>query len=183
LKEVQALSSNVNKALNKSASQSSDFNQKTVASNAVDGETDSFSHTATSDANAWWEVDLGDDYPIESVNIVNRYCQSESDPGDCLGRISYATLSLINSQGIAVYSTSLGNTTSKQNVIIFPTCESDDSPTKAPYKSPMSVSPTLTPPTKVPTKSPTGSIVTFGALSNFDTYCVVPKSCEDPAFF
>ena len=40
--------------------------------------------------------------------------------------------------------------------------------------------PSTTSPTKLPSKSPTGSIVTFGALSNFDTYCVVPKSCEAP---
>eukprot|EP00804_Cyclotella_cryptica_P018541 CCRYP_004376-RA/>CCRYP_004376-RA protein AED:0.17 eAED:0.17 QI:0/0.28/0.12/1/1/1/8/0/752 len=47
------------------------------------------------------------------------------------------------------------------------------SPTRNP-----TMTPTMNPPTKVPTKSPTGSIVTFGALSNFDTYCVVPKSLQ-----
>ena len=84
MKEVQAFSSNVNKALNKIATQSSDFSKNTGASNAVDGSTGTFSHTAASDVNAWWEVDLGDDYPIKSENIVNRYCQSELDPSDDL---------------------------------------------------------------------------------------------------
>ncbi len=66
-----------NVALNKVATQSS-VSQGGVASRAVDGNTngvfyDQFSVAHTSWENeSWWEVDLGETYDIESINIWNR---------------------------------------------------------------------------------------------------------------
>jgi hypothetical protein len=69
---------NSNLAFGKSATQSSTFPSSTAgASSAVDGNTDgNFAHgsvTATnSDANAWWQVDLGASASIASIVISNR---------------------------------------------------------------------------------------------------------------
>ena len=77
LAEVQVLGS-VNLALNKTATQSSTLVPgQTNASNAVDGNTDgnyadgSLSHT-NDDANAWWQVDLGESATINSISLWNR---------------------------------------------------------------------------------------------------------------
>ena len=72
-------------ALNKPAWQSSDFSASTPASLAVDGNADTImSHGSCSQTNAdpyaWWAVDLGAEYSVESVAITNR--------GDCCGRYS-----------------------------------------------------------------------------------------------
>jgi molybdopterin/thiamine biosynthesis adenylyltransferase len=179
--EVQALSSGVNVALNKAATQSSTYSSRTFASNAVDGNDSSFSHTSVSDTDAWWMVDLQEDFTIDSLKIMNRYCQSASDPSNCLGRLSDAAVSFVDQQGAVRYSTSLGNTTSKHVITILPVCSSSSStPTPAPSKEPTAV------PTKMPTKSPiatqkptnapTSSEISFGSLSNWDTYCVVPNA-------
>ena len=105
--ELQALSSGVNIALNKTATQSSTLGTKS-ASFAVDGNVATFSHT--DDINAMWEVDLGDVFSLESVFIKNRWCGDPSDANGCLCRLSGATLSLLNDQGEVVSVESIGNT-------------------------------------------------------------------------
>jgi hypothetical protein len=69
LYEVQIFSSGVNIAINGSASQSADYDSEHAASNAIDGNNTSFS--LTSGRNAYWEVDLGSLYSVESVLIFN----------------------------------------------------------------------------------------------------------------
>ncbi len=65
-----------NVAKGKSATQSSDF-EGAVAARAVDGNTNgaygagSVSHTR-SEANAWWQVDLGAQYAISRIRLWNR---------------------------------------------------------------------------------------------------------------
>ena len=66
----------VNLALNKPATQSSTY-QSAAASRAVDGNTDgNFNDGSVSstdaEAGAWWQVDLGEEYPIGEVDIWNR---------------------------------------------------------------------------------------------------------------
>jgi uncharacterized repeat protein (TIGR01451 family) len=64
-------------AQGKTATQSSTYDSRTGAANAVDGNTDgnyfhgSISHTNL-DANAWWQVDLGTSAAIGSISIWNR---------------------------------------------------------------------------------------------------------------
>jgi len=62
-------------ALNKPASQSSDYTGTTPAFRAVDGNVDgadgSFSHT-NADPYAWWKVDLQSSTPITSIRVYNR---------------------------------------------------------------------------------------------------------------
>ena len=77
---ITQLVSGTNLALAKLATQSSTlagFGPTTVASSAVDGNTDgNFSHGSVShtglDANAWWQVDLGATASISSIVIWNR---------------------------------------------------------------------------------------------------------------
>jgi hypothetical protein len=70
------LSSTVNLALGKAASQSSTFSTA-VAANAVDGNTDgdyyhgSITHT-NGEPNSWWQVDLGASDTIGTITIWNR---------------------------------------------------------------------------------------------------------------
>ncbi len=111
--EVKVYSSGNNVAENKTARQSSTFkgNPRFGANRAVDGNENTFSHTVASrECSPWWEVDLGGLFPIESVNILNRWCQDESDPTECLCRLSHASLALFDDQGRCVESISLGNT-------------------------------------------------------------------------
>jgi hypothetical protein len=65
--------SRVNVALGKSAAQSSDYQdlETSVAAMANDGDLTTLNITG-SNGQAWWEVDLGAVYPIESVTIHNR---------------------------------------------------------------------------------------------------------------
>jgi ribosomal protein L27 len=60
--EVQVISSGLNVAIGKDATQSSDFKGKVMfaASKAVDDNKNSFLHTGSSECGVWWEVDLGD---------------------------------------------------------------------------------------------------------------------------
>ncbi len=66
-----------NLALGKNVRQSSNFNPNFLASNANDGDRDgvarnfSMSHTLN-DKNAFWEIDLGANYRIDTLNIWNR---------------------------------------------------------------------------------------------------------------
>jgi hypothetical protein len=78
------------------------------ASLALDGDTTTFSHT--DDANAFWEVDLGVSYSIESVTIENRWCRKPNDPKQCLCRLSNATLVLIDESGLSVSTVPMGDT-------------------------------------------------------------------------
>ena len=93
--EVQVYSSGTNVATGKQSSQSSTLNNF-GASLAVDGESNTFSHTnvATSGTPVWWKIDLGYKFEIESVTVLNRWCVSSADPNGCLCRLSFATLSL-----------------------------------------------------------------------------------------
>jgi hypothetical protein len=59
--ELQVISMCSNAAIDKDATQSSDFKGKQMfdASKAVDGNKNSFLHTGRSECGVWWEIDLG----------------------------------------------------------------------------------------------------------------------------
>jgi hypothetical protein len=67
-----------------------------AASKAVDDNESSFSHTGRSGCGVWWEVDLGESYPIESIKILNRWCHAKEDPTGCLCKLSHAAISLLD---------------------------------------------------------------------------------------
>jgi hypothetical protein len=107
--EFEVYSDGVNVALGGEASQSSTFNSF-AASVAIDGDEGSFSHTTNNETFSWWMVELAEAFPIESVKIVNRYCQSQDDPFGCLCRLSYAIVSFVDAGGNVVASASVGDT-------------------------------------------------------------------------
>jgi hypothetical protein len=113
LKEVQVYDyAGNNIALGKSATQSTDYSSSHVASMANDGDMNTFSHTASNGYNPWWEVDLGTSVAIEKIHVVNRDCQS----AECLARLSYATLSLVDETGNMVATRNFGDTSSQEEL-------------------------------------------------------------------
>lgn len=94
--EVEVYSSGKNVAKNKSATQSSTLKTFSAAL-AVDGNPRTFSHTNDTMC-SWWEVDLGGLVPIESVKIMNRWCENPSDTKGCLCRLSHVTVSLFDNK-------------------------------------------------------------------------------------
>jgi hypothetical protein len=71
--EVQVFSSGSNIATGKSSSQSSTLNNYGPRL-AVEGKNITFGHTniAPSGNPVWWRVDLGNEFAIESVTVLNR---------------------------------------------------------------------------------------------------------------
>ena len=110
--EFEAYSSGVNVALQGTAIQSSNRNNGNIlyASNAIDGNFSTFSHT--NDLSAMFEVDLGDTYPIETVHILNRNCGKNpaADPLGCWCRLSNATLTLLDETDSVVETSTFGDT-------------------------------------------------------------------------
>jgi hypothetical protein len=94
------------------ATQSTTFknNSKFLADNAVDGLTSTFSHTDLADILATWEVDLGQEFPITSISVLNRWCVDMNDGPGCLCRLSGATVDLLDASNNVVASSSFGNT-------------------------------------------------------------------------
>jgi hypothetical protein len=110
--EVQVISMGSNVAAGKRATQSSDFKGKAMfaASKAVDDKENTFSHTGRSECGVWWEVDLEDSSPIESIKILNRWCENESDENGCMCRLSQAAISLLDDDGNWIDAVLTGNT-------------------------------------------------------------------------
>jgi len=117
--EVKAMNaSNANIAQGGTATQSSTFmddQDKFGANNAVDGDSTTFTHTK-SESNPWWQVDLGDNYDISSIEILNRWCKDLNDSANCLCRLSGATISLVDDSGTEFTSISTGNTCGQVNL-------------------------------------------------------------------
>ena len=144
--EVKVYSSGNNIAAAKSSSQSSTL-KNFAASLAVDGKLNTFSHTnvATSGNPVWWQVDLGNEFRIESVTIMNRWCGSSADPNGCLCRLSNATLFLFDSEGDVIGTQSTGDTCSKQELLFDDFLVPTPAPTTAPSYTPTaSLNPTST---------------------------------------
>ena len=123
---VHVLSSGIDIATNKIASQSSTVNDNTSkygASRAVDGLMNTFSFTKRRWTPQWWEVDLGSEYPIESVTIMNRWCQDISDPKECLCRLSGGTIELLDDQDVVIATQSVGEDTCGQVELLYQFCQ------------------------------------------------------------
>ncbi|PQV49012.1 putative secreted protein (Por secretion system target) [Jejuia pallidilutea] len=89
------------------ATQSTNRPSDGFAPNAIDGNTNglwsggSVTHTggnATLDPEPWWQVDLGNNYNIETIKIYNR------TDGCCAGRLNNFTVEVIDSEGNVTFS-------------------------------------------------------------------------------
>jgi hypothetical protein len=152
--EVRAFSlDDVNVALDGAASQSSDYNSGSPASNAIDGNDTTVAHTANGDPNPWWQVDFAISSSLKSVEIKNRHCATAPA---CLCRLSGATVSVTNELGEVIDTKILGNTCEVSDISLdLSTCsESPVTPT---------VSPTVTIPQVTPPSTNAGStpLITF----------------------
>lgn len=121
-------SSDINVALGGTASQSSDYGIDYVASNAIDGNSSSFS--LTRGLGAYWEVDLAGLHAIESVVILNSYTDPNArklvdssysgleslDIDDATCRLTNATVSVIDDSGIVISSQSVSDTCGQSSV-------------------------------------------------------------------
>eukprot|EP00956_Cyclotella_meneghiniana_P011549 scaffold16210_cov49-Cyclotella_meneghiniana.AAC.2 len=106
MRKVRVFSSDVNVAIGKNATQSSDLTGISTASKAVDGRWGTYASTGP-DSCTWWEVELGQSFPIEKVILVNRKCPD--DPA-CACQLSFATVSLLDGSGDWVTATINGDT-------------------------------------------------------------------------
>lgn len=104
LAEVEVFSDGRNVARNGTARQSG-TSHGGVARRAIDGNKNgSYSdggqtHTPENRRNPWWEVDLKDEYPIESIGIWNR----SEGRGKFAGRLSGFTLKILDANRRPVY--------------------------------------------------------------------------------
>ena len=120
--------SNASLTTNKTATQSSTYMNKFVKygpANAVDGDAVSFIHTnkGIADRNPAWTVELGLNSEVSHIEIKNRYCGDMSDAQNCLGRLSYATVELLDSDDNVVDFKSFGDTTGNFSPLLdFNTC-------------------------------------------------------------
>jgi hypothetical protein len=74
--EVQVFSSDYNVALGGSAIQSSTYknNSKFMAMKSIDDDSTTFSHTASDDTAAFWNLSLDSSSSVNKVTIMNRWC-------------------------------------------------------------------------------------------------------------
>ena len=114
MREVRVYSSDVNVAIGKNATQSSDLDGSRVASKAVDGKWGSWSSAGTDTCSAWWELDLGEPLPVEKFVIVNKKC---NDDVECSCKLSHAAVALIDDQGKVVTSVTTKDTCGKGWVV------------------------------------------------------------------
>ena len=124
LREVRVYSGEVNVAIGGNATQSSDLNDDSGASKAVDGKWRTKATTNTTECAMWWEVDLEESTAINKVVMVNP------DKGCDL---SHATISLLNGDDEYTAAKIVGNTCDKGWVVRK---FEIDCPTKAPTKAP-----------------------------------------------
>ena len=114
----------------KTATQSSTLNNnfdRFGAANAVDGDSVSFMHTDSGDVdpNPVWTVELGLNSEVSLVTISNRYCGDITDVSNCLGRLSYAIVELLDSEDTVIGSKTFGDTTGALSPFLdFNTCVS-----------------------------------------------------------
>jgi azurin len=105
LAEVQVMSNGRNVAQSGRARQSSTAHSG-AASRAIDGNTDGNygnggqSHTREDESNPWWEVDLGREFPIDSVVVWNR----TDDNGRYVPRLDGFTVVVRDDKRMEVFS-------------------------------------------------------------------------------
>ena len=135
-REVRVFSGNDNIAIGKTAIQSSDLNEDSDASKAVDGKWSTMATTGD-DCSTWWEVDLEESTPINKVQIVNPKC---ADDSSCSCKLSHAVISLVDADGETVSAKVVGDTCDKGWVSrkFEVDCPSAASPTNDPTAAPVS---------------------------------------------
>ncbi|WP_299313685.1 T9SS type A sorting domain-containing protein [uncultured Aquimarina sp.] len=106
-----------NLALNGTASQSGTQNDG-IAAYANDGNTNGAfgadSVIAATGPNAWWEVDLGNEFSINEIHVYNR------TDACCIGRLTNFTVSVFDGNGNTTYSQTFTDTPNPLMIIEIP---------------------------------------------------------------
>ncbi|BDS06627.1 hypothetical protein NT6N_16670 [Oceaniferula spumae] len=104
LAEVEVMSEGKNVAVKKKARQSSTHSAHMQASKAVDGNRRGHKSNLITHTNAhrpiWWEVDLGQEYPISAITLWNR-----NEGKELMKRLDGFTLEMFDSKRQPVYRT------------------------------------------------------------------------------
>ena len=139
LNEVYLISGGVDVALGKAASQSSTLDSQT-AGLAVDGNIITFSST-NDEIDAYWEIDLGAVFNIDTIEIRNHYCDNanaaEGSIDLCKGYLSYAIIEYTTGDGVVTRDTlgdMSGVTFFSMDLVSSPLC--DNMPTSSPSNQP-----------------------------------------------
>ena len=166
--ELEILSDGDNVASDATALHSDTF-RGNDASNAIDGDYDTYSHTNNDpDGAKWLEIDLGEEHSIDTFVVHNRWCADNTDPYGCLCRLTGALLILRDDNGNNIASAKMPDTCSHDTITVsyMPHCPAPTqspttlSPTQAPTTLAPSASPITSPPSKAPTIAPTKKPVT-----------------------
>ena len=104
----------INVAKGKLATQSSVF-QSHGADLAVDGDIRTYSHTKY--GSAWIQIDLQNSYHVQSITVLNRWCENHKDGSGCLCRLSNAKLSLFDKDGVIVETREFENTCGVDTIV------------------------------------------------------------------
>eukprot|EP00956_Cyclotella_meneghiniana_P042971 scaffold249363_cov122-Cyclotella_meneghiniana.AAC.1 len=137
------MSGGTNEAINSGATASQSSTQSSQNSNlAIDADLKTFSQTASGDSQPWWIVILDSTYFVDLVMIHNYYCggkiEDDADNGNCLARLSNATISLLRDDDSIITSRTLGDTTGEDFIsLLFQ--ENAGCTTGSPTNSPTSV--------------------------------------------
>ena len=90
------------------------------ATNAIDGDLSTFSHTkfSTGSDSAWWKIEFGTGQIINEVRITNRWCKDESDPRGCRCHLSNAKVWLFGENGKWLAGHKLGDTCDMDEIVM-----------------------------------------------------------------
>jgi hypothetical protein len=92
-----------------------------AATNAIDGDMSTFSHTESNTGKSeWWQVDLGVGvyHTIASVRIANRWCGSPDDEPACLCRLSQAKVWLFDENLQLIWGGEFGDTCGLSELVV-----------------------------------------------------------------
>ncbi len=112
-----------NVALRKWVRMSSTWGPEFSASNAVDGDKNTFFHTQH--GLSWWRVDLPADICVSKVKIYNRNDGDASHASIVSGRLSNSRVSLRNANDVTIFSYSIGDATNKAEFEFGPSSSCD----------------------------------------------------------
>ena len=139
---LQVMSGGVNVARGKSTSQSTTLRgDETMfgSANAVDNNNGTFCHTDPNAVGiAWFELDLRAEHSIESITILNKWCNNFKDQPGCLCRMSNASIKLMNGSGGNVETVNLGDTCGQLFVSSVSRCAQQSMPTLSPTNAKVS---------------------------------------------
>ena len=160
---VQVFSTTIgpNISADKTANQSTTSEDDTPAYSAIDQEKYSFSRTDDSDPDPWWELDLGDMVPVQTVYIAQHMCKYAPSPELCYCHLGYANITLLDDASQTVASYNLGMVCAMRHVISFDSqynCTGEDQSATSLTSSLLSTGLTVNPPIEALPAIPTNRL-------------------------